>query len=303
MIPVAPNRCLASPCTRSAPSSRPIAMRRRNISDAGRGKSIWMTQAAWCWLLWPIDRGRSHDSPSRAGPPRSPEAADALLLPDGHRLRRGRHGLQHLHPLHRLLADLCHRRGSFQRAGDARYAAGQGQVRRNPRQAGRRLGDGRRGGRRPGHRHVRPRRPSQGARPASQPRRHGRVLPGQRPAAVAGGRRPLGRLRDCHRRRRQADRRRGRTVRRRILERQHRLSLRQSRRLPHRTRLQPVSCPQEPLARRADGAPQRQRSGDTWGSITDWRCSRARCGTGSSSSTTSATCEWAPTSSPVGPST
>ncbi len=45
------------------------------------------------------------------------------------------------------------------------------------------------------------------------------------------------------------------------------------------------------------------KCGAAWRSTTAWPCSPAPSGTGSSSSTIWATCGWAPTSSPVGPST
>ena len=47
---------------------------------------FWLTQAAWCWLLWPIIGAMLYDSPSRTSSGRIAATADALLPPDGHGL-------------------------------------------------------------------------------------------------------------------------------------------------------------------------------------------------------------------------
>ena len=96
---------------------RPTAMRRKSMCGRWSWEIFWMTQAAWCWFLWPVIGA------ALTIPDLGQVLAEAPKLPmlyccsDGHRLRRGRHRLQHLHPLHRLLAHLFHRRGPFERVG------------------------------------------------------------------------------------------------------------------------------------------------------------------------------------------
>ena len=174
---------------------------------------FWITQAAFCWFLLPIIGAiLTIPRPARSAAPKRPEAPMAIV-PAGHGLRHRRHGLQHLDPLHRLLADLRHRRRPVQRAGHADPAAGErrsagilGKPGAGWVMAGVAVGTvgialcGSGG-------------PAQRSRPARPAEGQPEFSLAEGAAAVAAGRRAVGRVRIRPRGGR-ADRRRGRPVRR-----------------------------------------------------------------------------------------
>ena len=113
-------------------------------------QTYWLTQASFCWCLLPI-LGAMLTIPQffvvlREAP--KDAMLHSFLLGAAYGI--GGHGLRHLHSLHRLLADLCDRGRTVQRAGHLDPADGE-------RHAPGHLQSARRHVDHPGHRHRNPR--------------------------------------------------------------------------------------------------------------------------------------------------
>ena len=225
-------------------------------------ETFWMTQAAWCWLLWPIIGAVCtipHLGQVLAESPKLPMLYCFLM---GTAFGVG--GTAFNVSIRYIGFSLTYAIaiGLSGVLGMFVTPLVDGNSRRDPCKARGGLAHGRRCRRRARHRTLR-RSPddSRNSTCKQRARRPGRVLLDQGPAAFVAGRRPLGRLWHRDERRCQADYRRAAEHGARILERQRRLPVRQSRGFSHGAGLQPLSCPKEPLAGRVDPAPRRPRRG------------------------------------------
>ena len=125
---------------------------------------FWMTQAAWCWLLWPII-GAVCTIP-QLGQVLAESPKQAMLLAFLMGMAYGVGGTAFNLAIRYIGFSLTYAIavGLSSRAGHHRHAAGPGKDRRDPRRSTARAGCCRRGPRRAGHRPLRRRRTAQGTR-------------------------------------------------------------------------------------------------------------------------------------------